>query len=405
MASVNGTSPAKNNNNPANLIAQLQYLSPRLSHGEDHDAKRECLRISKALTAQLDQPENVAIDMAFSPMIAVSARIAVDLNLFEHIVQHGPVTSEALARLSGAEELLIVRVLRLLSSVYFVQETIGASRTWEPTRITKAMGTKEIAAGHRMISQFIVPAMQSAPTFFLKHGYVCPFNPKNGLVQLAFQTEKTTFEHIASRPSLLKDFNLFMGNTMGARKYWVDWYPVQSRILDGAKADTALIVDVGGGKGHDLVAFREKFPDAARSGQLVLEDLAAVTEGLDLDNAFEKVAYDFFMEQPFKGARVYFFHHIFHDWSDEYCLKILEKVVSAMTRGYSKLLVHEMIVLEQGAPQFQAQLDMTMMAFNSGMERTRRQWRKLLEKAGLQVVEFWDPVDEGGDGIVEAMRV
>lgn len=75
-----------------------------------------------------------------------------------------------------------------------------------------------------------------------------------------------------------------------------------------------------------------------------------------------------------------------------------------MTPGYSKLLLHEMLVLDQGAPLFQAELDMTMMAFNGGMERTKDQWTALLEKAGLKVVQFWDPVDEGGDGIVEAMK-
>lgn len=75
-----------------------------------------------------------------------------------------------------------------------------------------------------------------------------------------------------------------------------------------------------------------------------------------------------------------------------------------MTPGYSKLLLHEMIVLEEAAPQFQAQLDMTMMAFNSGMERTGKQWRELLESVGLRVVKVWEPVEEGADGIVEAMR-
>lgn len=104
------------------------------------------------------------------------------------------------------------------------------------------------------------------------------------------------------------------------------------------------------------------------------------------------------------GARVYFYHHILHDWSDSYCLQILGRVAAAMTPGYSKLLLHEILVLEQGASQFQAQLDMTMMAFNSGMERTRLQWETLLDAAGLKVVKFWDPADEGGDGIVEAMR-
>ncbi|KAL4997486.1 S-adenosyl-L-methionine-dependent methyltransferase [Aspergillus recurvatus] len=415
MASVNDSSTT---DDPATLIARLQHLAPRLSNEEDHGARRECLRISKALTAELEHPENVALDMAHSPMIALCARIAVDLGLFEHIDQHGPVTSEALAKVSGAEESLIVRILRLLSAVHFVKE--AALRTWEATRITKAMARREIGAGHRILrvstlySHLVVPAMQSAPTFFLQNGYSSPVDPKKGLVQFAFSTEKSTFEYIASSPSLLKDFNLFMGNTMGARRFWVDWYPVQSRILDGAAPDKALIVDIGAGRGHDLVAFMGRFLDAVGPGQLVLEDLPPVIEdgGLELDmngpganGAIRKVAYDFFMEQPVKGARVYFLHHILHDWSDEYCLKILQNVVSAMTPRYSKLLIHEMIVLEQGAPQFQAQLDMAMMAFSGGMERTRRQWRALLEKAGLEIVEFWDPVDEGGDGIVEAVRV
>lgn len=40
-------------------------------------------------------------------MIAATVRIAVDLNLFSHIIKHEPITSTKLADLSGAEELLI----------------------------------------------------------------------------------------------------------------------------------------------------------------------------------------------------------------------------------------------------------------------------------------------------------
>ncbi|KAI9044121.1 S-adenosyl-L-methionine-dependent methyltransferase [Aspergillus affinis] len=387
------------NEESINLITRLSHLAPRLADDQDLKAKRECLQISKALTVQLDQPENIAVDMAFLPMIAASARVAVDIDLFALIVQHGPVTSAKLADLSGAEELLIIRILRPLSAIHFVEET--AIRTWQATRITQAMAKEEIAAGHRMISALIVPAIQSAPAYFAR-GYSCPVDSKDGLVQQAFQTEETAFERITSSPFLLKDFNLFMGNTMGARKYWVDWYPVQERILDGADPSTAMIVDVGAGKGHDLVTYQERFPN---TGQLVLEDLKAVTDTLDLGLTIQKVPYDFFTEQPVLGARVYFYHHILHDWSDWYCLQILNRVAAAMTPGYSKLLLHEMLVLEQGAPQFQAQLDMTMMAFNSGMERTRQQWQTLLDAAGLRVVKFWDPVDEAGDGIIEAIKI
>lgn len=142
--------------------------------------------------------------------------------------------------------------------------------------------------------------MQTAPEFLLHHGYSCPVNPRDGLVQHAFQTNDTTFERITYSPSLLKDFNTFMGNTMGARNYWVDWYPVQAQILDGADPRKPLLVDVGAGKGHDLLAFHSKFPKA---GKLVLQDLQPVIETLDdLDPVVEKIAYDFFTEQPVQGT-------------------------------------------------------------------------------------------------------
>lgn len=44
-----------------------------------------------------------------------------------------------------------------------------------------------------------------------------------------------------------------------------------------------------------------------------------------------------------------------------------------------------------------------MMTFNGGMERTKNQWKDLLQQAGLAVVRIWPPPQEGADGMVEAM--
>jgi hypothetical protein len=107
---------------------------------------------------------------------------------------------------------------------------------------------------------------------------------------------------------------------------------------------------------------------------------------------------------PTIGARVYFYHHILHDWSDYKCLEILSALRSAMEPGYSLLLLHEMVVPETKASAFHAVLDLTMMAFNSGMERTGKQFTALLSKASFEVVKIWMP--EGhydADAIVEAM--
>lgn len=74
-----------------------------------------------------------------------------------------------------------------------------------------------------------------------------------------------------------------------------------------------------------------------------------------------------------------------------------------MRPGYSKLLIHEMIIPEQNASTFHAVYDMAMMTFNSGMERSEKQWEELLSKAGFEVIKFWPPQEVDADGIVEAM--
>ncbi|KAH7303845.1 sterigmatocystin 8-O-methyltransferase [Stachybotrys elegans] len=381
------------------LITQLNSLGQRISDG-DQKARALALKVTEQLSTSLSDPTNVAVDLAFSPFIAVAARIAVNLGLFKIISEHeGSIDSKQLSALSGAEELLIIRILRPLSAIGFVKEV--GEKTWEASPVSRSMAKEEIAAGHRMIGEMVVGAAQKAPKFLQEYGSRCPSSPHDGLMQYAFQTKLTAFELFATMPSILKDFNLFMGNTMGAREYWVDWYPVQAQLLDGHDGGTALLIDVGGGKGHDLIAFHQLYKGR---GRLVLQDLAPVIDGLHgLDPAIEAVKYDFFTPQPIIGARAYFYHHILHDWSDENCVNILKQVKLAMAPGYSKLLLHEMIVPDVGASKFHAMLDMTMMAFNAGMERTETQWKTLLESVGFEVTHIWPAMQEDADGIIEAM--
>lgn len=76
---------------------------------------------------------------------------------------------------------------------------------------------------------------------------------------------------------------------------------------------------------------------------------------------------------------------------------------NAMKPGYSRLYIHEMIVPDTQASTYVAMLDMTMMCFNAGMERTARQWKELLAKVGLEVIKVWTPPEDGAGGIVEAI--
>ena len=103
------------------------------------------------------------------------------------------------------------------------------------------------------------------------------------------------------------------------------------------------------------------------------------------------------------GARLYFLASVLHNWDDESGLEILKSVASAMTKGYSKLYLNEFVLPDVGWSLREASTDMQMMLNFAGMERTQRQWREFLQRAGFQSVKFWFSPDSGSAlAIVEA---
>ena len=79
-----------------------------------------------------------------------------------------------------------------------------------------------------------------------------------------------------------------------------------------------------------------------------------------------------------------------------------------MKRGYSKLILNEIVLPDKGTPLQMALWDMQMMVVLGGRERTERAWRQLLRSVGLEVVGIWQPPaakggGSGGEGIIEAV--
>ncbi len=74
-----------------------------------------------------------------------------------------------------------------------------------------------------------------------------------------------------------------------------------------------------------------------------------------------------------------------------------------MTKGYSKFLINELVLPEVGAGEFQAFMDLSMMALETGSERTAKQWHSLLDSAGLRIEKIWTSNDPDGRCIIEAV--
>lgn len=71
-----------------------------------------------------------------------------------------------------------------------------------------------------------------------------------------------------------------------------------------------------------------------------------------------------------------------------------------MTPGYSKLLLNENVIPDTDAHWETTCLDIIMLSLFGATERTERQFRKLVEGAGLKIVKIWT-AEKGVESLIE----
>jgi hypothetical protein len=100
------------------------------------------------------------------------------------------------------------------------------------------------------------------------------------------------------------------------------------------------------------------------------------------------------------GADAYIMKHIIHDWPDDACVKILKACRQGVNPG-GKLLVVD-CVIQPGNDFSPAKfLDLQMLIFPSGRERTEPEFRKLLEASGWKLSRIIPTA--AGDSIIEGV--
>lgn len=180
-------------------------------------------------------------------------------------------------------------------------------------------------------------------------------------------------------------------------------FPVSDFTLasDTGGPDDVLMVDVGGGAGHQCVALRKAHPDL--KGRVILQDLPGTIAMVDqnaLSNlGIEAQGHDFMTPQPVKGAKVYYMRNILHDWPNASCLTVLKQLRSAMDT-HSILIIDEIVVRQSDSTWKQVNYDLVMMCALGGMERTRAQWQDLVSGANLKLRDVVTYDDETGDSIL-----
>lgn len=120
------------------------------------------------------------------------------------------------------------------------------------------------------------------------------------------------FEYFNSHLEHKEAFDLFMtARTHGAGRRWFEIIAVQDHlVVDSSMSDDSVfLVDVGGGRGHDISSFKAMYPNIA--GRCILQDLPSTLKDVKLGSGdIELMAHDFFTEQPVKGKLYGIVEHI-----------------------------------------------------------------------------------------------
>ncbi|MEU7576587.1 methyltransferase [Streptomyces sp. NPDC041068] len=206
---------------------------------------------------------------------------------------------------------------------------------------------------------------------------------------------KPFFDWIAEEPDRVAGFSAAMSDLMTTLRQDA----LDSLDLSGVRH----LVDIGGADGTALA-------DLARRHEHLhgtVFDLPHVVEGADpvlhkagVADRIGTQGGSFFESVP-DGADAYLACFILHDWNDEQCATILDRIHRAADPG-ARLYLVETVLGEGTAPEVATLLDLTMMGMLDGRERVREDWRTLLSGAGFRldrVVETTGPMC-----VIEATR-
>jgi hypothetical protein len=155
--------------------------------------------------------------------------------------------------------------------------------------------------------------------------------------------------------------------------------------------DARTLVDVGGGTGTLLAQVLAHRPEIGgvlleRPGMLALARRYLSDQGVA--DRCDLVEGDFFSSVP-AGGDVYVLKSVLHDWDDERCVAILQACRAAMDES-ARLAIIEVLLPDRMTPSgptlSAALLDLIMLAYAGGRERTEPEFTQLLGRAGLELV-------------------
>jgi predicted O-methyltransferase YrrM len=315
-------------------------------------------------------PQIQILQTVYSAITARLLTVATELGIPD-LLSAGPRAAPELAVATGVDADALYRVLRTLASVGIFTETErGIFALTELAEVLRADAPGSI--------RDVILELGSAETFATLARFDHSVRTGEPAFDQAYGTD--WWRWLKDRPDRAEIFNRTQAIT--ARQ-------IHSRALDPYDmAGAKRIVDVGGGHGVLVARMLQRYPRLTGvvfdQPDVVTGAEATLAEAGVLDRA-EVIGGDFFASVP-AGGDLYLLSMILHDWDDGPAAAILTNVRKAMAPG-ARVLIIDAVIPEGNVRHTAKFIDIFMLMYYSGRERTAAQFAELLDVAGLRLAE------------------
>ncbi|MFB7507676.1 methyltransferase [Streptomyces broussonetiae] len=280
---------------------------------------------------------------------------------------------EVLARTVGAEPENLARLLRYLAMLDVVARDRTGYRLTELGALLRADSTGSMRP---------LALMYGGPFYRSFAGLA--HTVRTGDVAFDHLFGENHFDYFARHPELAELFD----RSMAASSHMFEPLPAHPVIKAAGQAPVPrTVVDIAGGNGELL----GRILAAHRRLRGILLERPHVIEGarrsLDAGGHGDRCAYRAgdFADVP-AGGDVYILSRVLHDWDDDRCREILHHCSRAMP-AHADLLIVERVLPTDGSTSLATAWDLHMMCNVGGRERRADHYARLLDAAGLTLVD------------------
>jgi hypothetical protein len=295
--------------------------------------------------------------------------IAAKLGIADRLAG-GSESAEALASACGVHAGSLQRVLRALASLRVFAEDSQGRFIQTPL----SLGLRSGSTGS--LREFVV--MLGEPESWLAWGDVM-YSVRTGQSAFEHVFGATLFDHMAAHPDAARTFDAAMAERGAAEN--------EAVLAAWDFPQTGWVVDVGGGQGSLLAAVlrsREGLNGILFDIAHVVERAGLMFEAQGLARRWQGVAGDFFTDPLPAAADLYLLKKVIHDWDDTQAVAILQACARAMSPA-SRLLLIEPAIAPDNEPSFAKLLDLFMLVWPGGRERTVPEHARIIAAAGLEL--------------------